>query len=160
MDPDVGTSRPARRWSSVDFPLPEGPTSATASPASTVKVASVTAFTDSPPPPYARSIDTARTKVSGIDDPPVVKVHDAVGLHRRAGAVRHDHDGPAGSGPSPKEFQDQLFVELVHLARGLIRKQQRRVIGKGHGQSRPRGLPAGEGRRSRVRPPGQAHVGE
>ena len=37
------------------------------------------------------------------------------------------------SGPSPQEVQDQLFVELVYLARRLVREQEWWVVGKGHG---------------------------
>ncbi len=46
--PEVGRSRPAMRLSSVDFPLPDGPMTATTSPAATPMLTSASA--GGPPP--------------------------------------------------------------------------------------------------------------
>src|SRR5207249_1266029 len=93
--PAVGRSSPAIRWSRVDFPLPDGPTTAIRSAASMSNVASARAVTAAGPSPNTLARPSARTSSSPIDDPPVGQPDDPV---RRGGhpfAVGHHDHGPA-----------------------------------------------------------------
>src|SRR5262249_21642655 len=90
--PPVGRSMPAMMCSSDDLPLPDGPTSATLSPARTSNVAAAIATTASGPLPNSRDSPLARTRTSLIGDPAVHQVHDAVGGLRHVAAVGdHQH---------------------------------------------------------------------
>src|SRR5690349_14315138 len=61
MLPPLGVSSPARRPSSVDLPLPEGPVTATTSPAATSRLTPSRIVTARPP--LSRRITRSRTRI-------------------------------------------------------------------------------------------------
>src|SRR6185436_18185583 len=61
IEPPLGVSRPAMRPSSVDLPLPDGPVTATTSPAATSRLTPSRIVTG--PPPLSRRITRSRTAI-------------------------------------------------------------------------------------------------
>src|SRR5438093_10458256 len=61
MEPPLGVSRPAMSPSSVDLPLPEGPVTATTSPAATSRLTPSRIVTGRPP--LSRRITRSRTRI-------------------------------------------------------------------------------------------------
>src|SRR5262249_23515190 len=143
MVPPVGRSSPLIRWSRVDLPLPDGPTSAIRWADPTVNVASATAATASRPLPNTRCNEAARTSTaSPIDDPPVEQMDDAIGSGCGAIAVRDDQHRAAALSSPVQEVEDQRLVRLIDLARRLVGEQDLRIVGERHGESRTGGLAA------------------
>ena len=85
IDPPVGWSSPAIRCSSVDFPLPDGPTSAIVF-AGVDREGRIATAVDAPLRPRRRRgrAPAARTSGSAIGDAPVREPHDPVGGRGRA----------------------------------------------------------------------------
>src|SRR5262249_59323465 len=123
--PPVGRSMPAMMCSSDDLPLPDGPTSATLSPARTSNVAAAIATTASGPLPNSRDSPLARTRTSLIGDPAVHQVHDAVGGLRHVAAVGDHQHGLPLVGPAAQQPEHAAFCLLVDLARRPVRHAHR-----------------------------------
>src|SRR5664280_1812865 len=107
--PASGVSSPAKRWSSVEFPQPEGPVMARRSPARTRSdTPRKTSTRASPEPnPFARPSATSKGAVSG----------DTQGLHGglpRGRAGRHGRDDER---PEDRQHRDDGDVEEVHAER-------------------------------------------
>jgi hypothetical protein len=152
IEPEVGVSNPAIRCSSVDFPLPDGPTIAMRSRAEIVNLASMTAATASRPLSCTRPSASARTRTSRsiIIDPPVAQMNHAVGGVGDPRAVRHHDDGGPVVRARPQQIEDQRLVRAVDLARRLVGEQDGRLVRERDREPRSRCLAPGQGRRPRV----------
>src|SRR5580704_16232569 len=107
--PPVGSSSPAIRLSSVDFPLPDGPKSAMRSPCPMEKDVGSSPTTVASPVPNVRERPSALTIGCVIDDPSVLKADDARGDPSQRLAVGRDHDGPSGRAMNAEQLYELLF---------------------------------------------------
>src|SRR5256885_2398761 len=139
------------RWRRVDFPLPDGPTSATSWPRSISKEASRTAAS---PPGNTLVSPIALTRVSRIGDPPVDDAHDPLRCLRHPGAVGCDDGGPARVDPAAEQIEHEFLVGRVDLAGWLVGQQDLRVVGQGDGKACPGGFATRQRRGPGTAPPG------
>src|SRR5580704_5904004 len=94
--PLVLSSSPATKLSSVDFPLPEGPSSAMHSPSAIENVAGSRPTTMATPFPNWRARPSALTIGGVIDDPSILKANDPRGSLGQRLAVRRDDRDASG----------------------------------------------------------------
>src|SRR5712671_176301 len=157
MVPDVGSSRPARRCSRVDLPLPDGPTSAMRSPRTILHVACCRAITRLSSSPNTRPTSVASASTSGIYDFSVVKSDYAIGPSCDRLAMGYDENRAAPRSVFLEECQDALLGLAVDFAGRFIGDQDRRTRRQRDGQSRARCLAARKLRRVCMTSLGDAH---
>src|SRR5882757_4846223 len=115
MVPLVPSSSPASRLSSVDFPLPEGPSSATRSPPRIENVTGSSATTFLSPVPNWRARPSALTIGSIIDDPPIPEPNDTRGGSGERLAVRRNEGNPSGRAMIAKQAYQVPLRRRVDL---------------------------------------------
>ena len=107
--PLVPSSSPATRLSSVDFPLPEGPSSAMRSPRPMENVAGSSPTTMASPFPNWRARPSALTIGAVIDDPSILKANDARGGLGQRLAVRRDDRDASGDAMIAEQTEKVLL---------------------------------------------------
>src|ERR1700680_1139553 len=128
----------------VDFPLPDGPTSAIRSPTIASHVASTTACTEPAPLPYVFEIADAITNDSGIDDAAVAKMQHSIGFRDERRTMTHDQHRATALAMIGEQLEQAAFCFSVDFARRLIREHEGRVGRERHGECGARGLTAGQ----------------
>src|SRR5271165_7228831 len=150
--PPVGSSSPAIRLSSVDFPLPEAPKSAMRSPCPMEKDVGSSPTTVASPVPNVRERPSALTIGCVIDDPSVLKADDARGDPSQRLAVGRDHDGPSGRAMNAEQPHELLLRCGGDVGGRFVGENDARREGQSDRQPDPRRFAARQFGRQRAAP--------